>query len=538
VGILGLFNCQSAGSYRNNSRERLRKSEKKLKKDWKNETFCVIIHIGYIQFPLYETFHFLPGSGARDFVENLEEKTVNNKRKAAYRIWIVVMILLLLALPQTVSAASISARSASLRPGGKITLSIKGLAKGKTVKWKTASSKVASVSSKGVVTAMGAGKTKITGTVGKTVYTCTVTVASVKMSSASLTMEKGTTYKLSLKGAASSDKITWKTSASSVARVSSSGIVTAVGNGSAVITAVLNGKSYASRITVNETCTMSVNSLMLSPGSTYRLSVTGASSAVWRSSKTGVARVTSSGLVTAVGAGTAVITASAGGKTLTCTVTVKAAATTAKTITVIKPAASTSGTAGVVVNNKATSTTTEGSSADYKDTLSGEEKTVYGIIQNHKKTYPEGTTFTNADFRQWTGGIYIGGYGCAGFCFELSDLCFPGTFASMDPDMSTVNLRRTLKVGDIIRLSYNTHSVTVQEIYADKGYIVVGEANYNKKVHWGREITFSELAKSGTHVLSRYGNLRSKAAKAAFEASWSGLPVLKDIEQYGIGGEN
>ena len=284
---------------------------------------------------------------------------------------------------------------------------------------------------------------------------------------------------------------------------------------------------------------MNVNSLTLTPGSTYKLSVEGASSATWRSSRTSVARVTSSGLVTAVNAGTAVISASVGGKTLTCTVTVKSAATTTKTVIITKPSASTSGTAPVIINNiSTTSAPSEDSSSDYASTLPSEQRTVYNIIQNHKRTYPEGTTFTNADFRQWTGGIYIGGYGCAGFCFELSDLCFPDTFATMDPDMSTANLKRTLRVGDIIRLSYNTHSVTVQEIYKDKGYIVVGEANYNKKVHWGRQITFSELAKSGTHVLTRYGNIRSKTAKAIFEATRAGLPVLKDLEYYGMGGES
>ena len=462
---------------------------------------------------------------------------MKKERKTVTRAWIFALILLLLVVPQTVSAASISARSASLRPGGKITLSIKGLAKGKTVKWKSSATKVATVTSKGVVTAKAAGSATITGTVGKTKYTCKVTVTAVKMSKSTMVIEKGTAYKLTLKGAASSDKITWKTSRSAVARVSSGGIVTATGKGTANITARLNGKAYVCKVTVNETYRMNVNVLTLNPGGTYKLSVSGASSVTWRTSRTSVARVTSSGLVTAVGTGTAIITATAGGKTMTCTVTVKAAATTTKTVLVDKPMTSTSGTATIVTYNiKPTPTPAPAAPVSYISTLPSDQRNAYVIIQNHKKTYPEGTPFTNADFRPWNGGIYFGGYGCAGFCFELSDLCFPDTFASLERDMSAENLKATLKVGDIIRLSYNTHSVTVQEIYPDNGYVVVGEANYNKKVHWGRQITFAEIEKTGTHVITRYGNVASKAEKAAFEATKARLPILKDIEFYGIGG--
>jgi uncharacterized protein YjdB len=46
-------------------------------------------------------------------------------------------------------------------------------------------------------------------------------------------------------------------------------------------------------------------------------------SVVWHSSDPSVARVSSSGVVTAVGAGTASITATAGDKSATCVVTVK-----------------------------------------------------------------------------------------------------------------------------------------------------------------------------------------------------------------------
>ena len=64
--------------------------------------------------------------------------------------------------------------------------------------------------------------------------------AAVKLNASTLQMFVGDTYQLKLTG--TSKKVTWKSSKSSVAKVSSKGLVTAKGKGSATITATINKK--------------------------------------------------------------------------------------------------------------------------------------------------------------------------------------------------------------------------------------------------------------------------------------------------------
>jgi outer membrane protein OmpA-like peptidoglycan-associated protein len=128
---------------------------------------------------------------------------------------------------------------------------------------------------------------------------------------------------------------TWRSSNASVATVSSTGVVTAVGDGSATISAMSEGVTGTANVMVSRTAatvavaptTASFNAL----GATQQLSasardagnsaITGASF-TWSSSNPSVASVSASGLVTAVGNGTATITANSSGKTSTTTVTV------------------------------------------------------------------------------------------------------------------------------------------------------------------------------------------------------------------------
>ncbi len=119
--------------------------------------------------------------------------------------------------------------------------------------------------------------------------------------------------------------VTWTSSASSVATVDASGLVTAAGNGTATITASAGSASGSAVVTV----TQSVASVEVSPatapltalGATVQLTaeafdanghaVAGAEFS-WESSDVAVATVDGSGLVTAVSEGVATITASAG----------------------------------------------------------------------------------------------------------------------------------------------------------------------------------------------------------------------------------
>lgn len=121
---------------------------------------------------------------------------------------------------------------------------------------------------------------------------------------------------------------------------------------------------------------------------------------------------------------------------------------------------------------------------------------LYNIMVSFKGSYPEGMRYTNDDFYRWNGGIYYGGYGCAGFAFMLSDACFGNTKATMLYDVNAI------RVGDVVRINNDTHSVIILKI--ENGVYTFAEANYNSSVHWGRQMTYERLASCFTNVMTRY----------------------------------
>lgn len=124
------------------------------------------------------------------------------------------------------------------------------------------------------------------------------------------------------------------------------------------------------------------------------------------------------------------------------------------------------------------------------------EKNIYNAMIAMKAKYPEGMRWTNDNFYAWKGGIYGGGYGCAGFAFALSDAAFGNLPARKDTNMNNI------RVGDILRINNDTHSVIVLEVHSD--YYVIAEGNYNSSIHWGRTITKDQLRNSFTYKMTRY----------------------------------
>jgi hypothetical protein len=120
-------------------------------------------------------------------------------------------------------------------------------------------------------------------------------------------------------GATGSDNVTdWSSDTTGVATVSGSGVVTAVAGGTATVTAMadkLHSLTHTSAITVVAITAISPASATLDTiGENLQLTgavVTGGTptTVTWSSSNTGVATVSATGLVTAVGSGLAVITA-------------------------------------------------------------------------------------------------------------------------------------------------------------------------------------------------------------------------------------
>jgi uncharacterized protein YjdB len=206
----------------------------------------------------------------------------------------------------------------------------------KTVTWSSSNSSVAKVTD-GLVEAVGGGSALITVNASGITATCSVTVtvpvSSVTLDKNSLDMIKGESARLTatVNPSDATDKtVTWTSSDSYVARVSN-GLVEAVGGGSAVITVNASGKTATCSVTVTvpvSSISLDKSSVTLKQNETVQLTASVSPSdatdktVTWTSSNTTVATVDSTGKVKALKEGSAVITAKAGDKTATCSITV------------------------------------------------------------------------------------------------------------------------------------------------------------------------------------------------------------------------
>ena len=228
----------------------------------------------------------------------------------------------------------------------------------RTVVYASNNPRVATVSSTGVISAVGAGTAIITAssenksaevkvTVNKAAAGQTTTVAAISLTSKGQTVTAGETFQLAATPLDKSRKpivgeeITWTSSDPRVATISSDGLVTAIAEGSATITASASGKSESAKITVPKVLESHVaaaavvvtgasHALKVGATATLTASVRDAHGIVldrtvsWSSNNAQVATV-SGGVVTGVGPGTADISALSEGKTGTWSIEVAAA---------------------------------------------------------------------------------------------------------------------------------------------------------------------------------------------------------------------
>jgi uncharacterized protein YjdB len=214
----------------------------------------------------------------------------------------------------------------------------------KTVYWESSDEEIATVSQNGVVTAMGEGYCRILASADGLSAQCEVAVSpliievtSVTLDATSLAMTTGDTYTLTatvVPSDATDPTVSWTSSDKSVATVSG-GTVRAVGAGTCNITAKAGAKSATCHVTVADavvavtSVTLNESTLTLTEGNTATLSATVLpdnatdKTVTWTSDDTNVASVSSSGLVTALAAGSCTINARAGTQSATCKLTVK-----------------------------------------------------------------------------------------------------------------------------------------------------------------------------------------------------------------------
>ena len=147
---------------------------------------------------------------------------------------------------------------------------------------------------------------------------------SVTLDKTSLTLNVGDTATLV---ATATGTVTWTTSDNSVVTVVN-GKLTAVGAGTATVTATCGTAKATCTVTVNEvtppvtdSVTLDKTSLTLNVGDTATLVATATGTVTWNTSNPYVVTVLN-GKLTAVGAGTATVSATCGSATVYCTVTV------------------------------------------------------------------------------------------------------------------------------------------------------------------------------------------------------------------------
>jgi uncharacterized protein YjdB len=205
-----------------------------------------------------------------------------------------------------------------------------------SVTWSSSATTVAVPGSNGVVTPLAVGQSTITaksGSVsGSTVLTVTNNLVAISISAAASSVDVGSTLQLTAMGTYQDGKpaialtnVTWTSSATSLASVSSSGLVSGVKGGSVTISAQFSSLSSSIKLTIVPV----LQSISLSPvgpgilvGGSQQLKATGnyndsstedlTSSAKWSSSSATIATASPSGLVSGIAAGAITVTATSG----------------------------------------------------------------------------------------------------------------------------------------------------------------------------------------------------------------------------------
>lgn len=169
-----------------------------------------------------------------------------------------------------------------------------------------------------------------------------VEAASIKLSAKKITLTVGKSKMLKVKG--TKKKVTWSSNKKKVATVNKKGKVTAKRKGTATITAKVGGKKLKCKVTVkrakrggkpvveNYVATNNIllnqSELLLDKGESGILTATvfpyNASNKeiMWSTSDASIVTVSNNGVITALSEGKAIITATSGGKTANCVVTV------------------------------------------------------------------------------------------------------------------------------------------------------------------------------------------------------------------------
>lgn len=243
-----------------------------------------------------------------------------------------------------VETIEVTAPPQQLRAGNTVTLSAKVLdpsgnnVSNVAVYWSSSNTAVATVTSSGVVTALSAGDVSIAASALGKSATKSLTiidreVAIVQISPTSVSVRIGSTaplvaQTLDAEGRALNNRaIAWQSSNTAVATVSSTGVVTAVAVGAATITATSEGRSGTAAVTATLSpvatvvITPTLDTLGVGSERAFAATLRDANGVLltnrtinWNSSNVQVATVSSTGVISALAPGNAVISAVSEGR--------------------------------------------------------------------------------------------------------------------------------------------------------------------------------------------------------------------------------
>ncbi len=231
------------------------------------------------------------------------------------------------------------------------------------VAWTVSPANVISVSNSGIITALANGIATVTATSGSVSGSDTFTVAgatlvSIAVTPANPTIFDGKTQQLTATGTYNdgsaqdiTSKVAWTGAVPGVVNLSSGGLVTALGTGTATVTATSGSITGSDIITVPA---LALVSIAISPGNpsvpkgeTQQLLASGtyndgttqdiSSKVTWSGAVAGVVDLSGTGLISALGVGTATITATSGSISGTTAVTVSAAVALSLTVSPDNP---------------------------------------------------------------------------------------------------------------------------------------------------------------------------------------------------------
>lgn len=344
-----------------------------------------------------------------------------------------------------------------------------------TAVWSSDNPAVVSVEQSGFITALSAGSANVTATLTfaeeqQTVtLTCAVTVlqtvvnvTGISLNAMEQTLDVGGVTVLTatvLPDDATNKAVAWSSSDPAVAIVSS-GVVTAVGAGTAIISAITEdgAKTAECVITVNqpvdvfESLTLNRTSTSINVGKTVSLTATVkptgvAANIIWTSGDESIATVVN-GTVTGVSEGTTTITATLNdkvtNKVATCKVTVK------------KPSSSGTTSSG---NNSGSSSSSGSTSTTVK------------------------ATSVKFDVKSIT--VYVGQKGPWKFNATVtpSNTTEKGTWTSDDPTIASVDSNGNITIGDIGDAPFKTTTITYTVgSKSANGVVVVMAESYNPNI--------------------------------------------------------